>query len=117
MAAVVRWALHTGHGRRGHGGSGHGEFGDLRAHSGSSKLPCVQMLYGGPVRLYEFSMLRSFRIRAGLSQQELADAVGASRTTVWSLEHGRALPSVTLALALAHALGATVEELFAPDLC
>jgi putative transcriptional regulator len=76
----------------------------------------VQVLYGGPVRLYDFSMLRSFRIREGLSQQELADAVGASRTTVWSLEHRRALPSLTLALALARTLGATVEELFEPDL-
>ncbi|HET7137299.1 MAG TPA: helix-turn-helix transcriptional regulator [Gaiellaceae bacterium] len=75
------------------------------------------MLYGGPVRVYELSMLRSFRMRAGLSQQELANAVSASRTTVSRLELGRAIPSVTLALALARSLGVTVEELFAPDLC
>jgi putative transcriptional regulator len=75
----------------------------------------MRAIRGGPVRIYDFSMLRSFRIREGLSQEELADSVGASRTTVSKLERGRAVPSVTLALALARRLHATVEELFATD--
>jgi putative transcriptional regulator len=69
----------------------------------------------GTVRIYDFSMLKSFRIRQGLSQQELADAVGACRSTIYRLEKRKALPSVTLAVALARRLEATVEELFAPD--
>jgi putative transcriptional regulator len=52
---------------------------------------------------------------SGLSQDELAVIVGTSRETISSLERGASTPSVTLALALAHALDATVEELFPPD--
>ena len=67
------------------------------------------------VRIYDWSLLRSFRIREGLSQQELADAVGASRATISALELRRSIPSVALALALARRLDATVEELFSPE--
>jgi putative transcriptional regulator len=52
------------------------------------------------------------RIAAGLSQAELGSAVGASRKTIGSIERGASTPSVRLALALAHALGTTVEALF-----
>jgi putative transcriptional regulator len=51
--------------------------------------------------------------KAGLSQDELAQLVGTTRRTISSLEHGQSSPSVALALALANALDATVEELFA----
>lgn len=67
------------------------------------------------VRISGWSLLRTFRVREGLTQQELADAVGASRATISSLERRRSVPSVGLALALARHLDATVEELFAPD--
>jgi putative transcriptional regulator len=63
----------------------------------------------------EWSPLRGSRVLAGLSQAELATIVGASRETISSLERGASIPSVTLALAIAHALDATVEELFAAD--
>jgi putative transcriptional regulator len=63
----------------------------------------------------DWSMLRSFRVWAGMTQQELADAVGASRATISSLERGRSTPSVALVLALARRLHASVEELFAAD--
>jgi putative transcriptional regulator len=59
--------------------------------------------------------MRSARIWAGLSQADLAAIVGASRATISSIERGRSIPSVTLALAVAGALGTTVEELFAAD--
>ena len=62
-----------------------------------------------------WSVLRGFRVREGLTQQELANAVGTSRRTISSLERKRSLPSVSLALALACRLDASVEELFAPD--
>jgi putative transcriptional regulator len=70
---------------------------------------------GRTVRLFEASLVRSFRIREGLTQQELATAVGASRGTIAAIERRRSVPSVSLALAIADRLGATVEELFAPD--
>lgn len=81
----------------------------------TGSLSPVYVIREGPIRIYDFSLLRSFRIREGLTQQELADAVGASRATVSRIERGCALPSVSLALALARRLEATVEELFAPD--
>jgi putative transcriptional regulator len=52
------------------------------------------------------------RVIAGMSQQELADAVGAARQTVSNIERGVAIPSVSLALAISAQVGRTVEELF-----
>jgi putative transcriptional regulator len=62
-----------------------------------------------------WSVLRGFRVLEGLTQQELADSVGASRRTISSLERQRSIPSVTLALALARRFEASVEELFGAD--
>jgi putative transcriptional regulator len=64
---------------------------------------------------HNWSRLRTERFWAGLSQEELAAAVGASRQTISSLERGRSIPSLTLALGIAHELGASVDELFAGD--
>jgi putative transcriptional regulator len=47
-----------------------------------------------------------------MRQADLASAVGVSRQTIVSLERGDYAPSVYLALRIARALGATVEELF-----
>jgi len=52
------------------------------------------------------------RLFAGLSQQELADAVSCSRQTISGIERGVAIPSVSLALAIASQVGRTVERLF-----
>jgi putative transcriptional regulator len=59
------------------------------------------------------SPLRNARFIAGLSQDELAAQVGSTRQTISALERGTSIPSVSLALALARALGYSVEELFA----
>jgi DNA-binding XRE family transcriptional regulator len=48
----------------------------------------------------------------GLSQAELAARAGVSRQLVAAVENGRNQPAVDAALALAGALGTTVEELF-----
>jgi putative transcriptional regulator len=57
--------------------------------------------------------LRLYRVKAGdMTQQELADKVGATRQTIMSIEKGRYNPSVGLALRIAKVLGATIEELF-----
>ena len=57
--------------------------------------------------------MREWRDRLGWSQQDLAQRAGVSRAAVSAIEVARLAPSVTAALALARALGASVEELFA----
>lgn len=56
--------------------------------------------------------VRRARQEAGLTQAELATAVGVSRQTVVAVEAGDYAPSVYLALALADRLASTVEALF-----
>ncbi len=48
----------------------------------------------------------------GLSQEAVAQAGGVTRQAVGAIESGRTQPSVALALAIARALNASVEELF-----
>lgn len=52
------------------------------------------------------------RLSAGLTQSELAARAGVSRQLVAAAEAGHNAPGVDAALALARALGTTVEELF-----
>jgi putative transcriptional regulator len=63
----------------------------------------------------DWSPMRAARIWGGLSQDELAEAVGCSRETISAVERGTSLPSVTLALAIARALETSVDELFPVD--
>src|SRR5215475_8357905 len=56
--------------------------------------------------------LRFARQARGYSQQQLAGMAGVSRQAVSAVESGRSDPSLRVALALAQALGMTVEELF-----
>jgi putative transcriptional regulator len=56
--------------------------------------------------------VRALRSDKGLSQGELAAAMGVSRQTINSIEVERYVPSLPLALALARYFGATVEEVF-----
>ena len=58
------------------------------------------------------SHIKEHRLRRGLSQQELADAVGVSRQSINSIERGRYTPSLPLALRFARLFGCTTEELF-----
>jgi putative molybdopterin biosynthesis protein len=50
----------------------------------------------------------------GFSQQQLAGMAGVSRQAVSAVESGHSDPSLRVALALAQALGLSVEELFGP---
>jgi putative molybdopterin biosynthesis protein len=58
--------------------------------------------------------LRQARQARGFSQQQLAGMAGVSRQAVSAVESGISDPSLRVALALARALGLTVEELFGP---
>ena len=61
--------------------------------------------------------VRELRSALGLSQSELAQAVDVSRQTIISIEKGRYVPSLPLALALARYFGKPVEEVFHADDC
>jgi putative transcriptional regulator len=56
--------------------------------------------------------IRDLRTERGLSQGQLAEAVGVSRQTINSIEKERYVPSLPLALALARYFDRTVEEVF-----
>ena len=56
--------------------------------------------------------LKLVRTELGLTQAELAVRVGVSRKTINTVENGVFVPSTTLALKLAAALGCKVEDLF-----
>ena len=58
--------------------------------------------------------LRLARQARGFSQQQLASMAGVSRQAVSAVESGHSDPSLRVALALAQALGLSVEELFGP---
>ena len=58
------------------------------------------------------SKIRSFRKQRGLTQEQLAEAIGISFQAISKWENGIALPDITLAPALASYFGVTMDELF-----
>ena len=56
--------------------------------------------------------IRELRKKNKLSQEELADAVGATRQTITSIEVGKYTASLPLAYKIAHYFGLTIEEVF-----
>ncbi len=60
--------------------------------------------------------LRRARLRAGLSQAELARRVGLSRPAYTNIEKGHKHPSLVTALRIARVLNRQVEELFSDEL-
>lgn len=60
-------------------------------------------------------MVKEMRAGRGLSQAHLGAELGVSRQTINSIETGKYLPSLPLAIALARFFGATVEEIFDVD--
>ena len=56
--------------------------------------------------------VRVLRTQRGLSQGDLAEVLGVSRQTINSIETGRYLPSLPLAIALARYFKTSVEEVF-----
>jgi putative transcriptional regulator len=56
--------------------------------------------------------VRERRTARRLSQGDLAQDLGVSRQTINAIETGRYLPSLPLAIAIAHYFETTVEEIF-----
>ena len=56
--------------------------------------------------------LKLARTAKGMSQADLAEAVGVTRQTIGLIEMGRYNPTLKLCLAICWALDATLDELF-----
>ncbi len=56
--------------------------------------------------------IREFRLARGLTQEDLARMAGVSRQSVISIERGRYVPSLPLALRLARIFACSADELF-----
>lgn len=56
--------------------------------------------------------VKEARIAKEMTQQELADLLGVSRQTIFSIETGKYVPSTILALKIAKTFNKTVEKLF-----
>lgn len=56
--------------------------------------------------------VRYYRLYKGVSQRWLAQKVGCSHSTLGEIERGESAPNVYLAMRIARALDATVEELW-----
>jgi putative transcriptional regulator len=70
------------------------------------------ILYKG-LSLSVDNKVKVLRITNGdLTQQDLADKVGCSRQTIHSIESGKFVPSVELALKISKVLNCKVEDLF-----
>lgn len=57
--------------------------------------------------------LREVRTERGVTQEQLAEAVGVTRQTVISIEKGNYTPSVALALRISKYFNVIVEDIFA----
>lgn len=56
-------------------------------------------------------LLSNLRIELGLSQDDVAKAVGLSKTTIWETEHGQEI-LLTNAVKLARFFGRSVEQIW-----
>lgn len=56
--------------------------------------------------------MKAARAGAGLSQAELAEAVGVTRQTIGLIEAGGYNPSLNLCIAICKTLGVTLNDLF-----
>jgi len=59
--------------------------------------------------------MRLARVAAGLSQEQLARAVGVTRQTIGLMETGDYNPTLKLCLAVCRTLHKTLDELFGED--
>ncbi|MCH5287230.1 MAG: helix-turn-helix transcriptional regulator [Christensenellaceae bacterium] len=56
--------------------------------------------------------IRELRKARGMSQFDLADAVGTTRQTITSIETGKYIASLPLAWRIAQAFGLRIEDVF-----
>ncbi len=56
--------------------------------------------------------LKAARAALGMTQQDLADAVGVTRQTIVAIEKGDYNPTVRLCVSICKTLGKTLDDLF-----
>lgn len=56
--------------------------------------------------------LRAARAARGLTQQQLAEAVGVTRQTIVAIESGDYNPTIGLCVRICRTLGTTLDDLF-----
>jgi putative transcriptional regulator len=56
--------------------------------------------------------VKAYRLTKEMTQQELADLLGVSRQTIFSIETGKYVPSTILAIKIASLFKKKVEDLF-----
>ncbi|WP_422674049.1 helix-turn-helix transcriptional regulator [Bisbaumannia pacifica] len=78
----------------------------------TSKPLQVDMAHHDKHACHMKNRIRVLRKAQGLTQADLADTLGVSRNTINSIEVGRYVPSLPLALKLARFFGKPVEEVF-----
>jgi len=59
--------------------------------------------------------IKVHRAKKNITQEQLAELVGVTRTTINFVERGRWVPSTVLALKIAQVFGAPFEEVFYLD--
>ncbi|MBP3271310.1 MAG: helix-turn-helix transcriptional regulator [Ruminococcus sp.] len=59
--------------------------------------------------------LKIARMERDMNQEELAKAVGVTRQTISMIESGNYNPTLNLCLAICHALGKTLDDIFWQD--
>lgn len=64
---------------------------------------------------FSVNRVRERRVERSLTQAQLAERAGMSRTAVTAIEGAKLVASVATALSLAAALECTVEDLFRPS--
>jgi len=60
--------------------------------------------------------IKVHRAKRDMTQEQLAELVGVTRTTINFVERGRWVPSTVLALKIAQVFGVPLEEVFYLDL-
>ena len=64
------------------------------------------------IALMNYSVIKERRALLGLTQQDLAEAVGVTRQTIVAIERGDYNPTIKLCVEICKALGKTLDQLF-----
>lgn len=58
------------------------------------------------------NFIKQYRIKNGLTQDQLAMKIGVTRAAIAQWETGRSLPSARIACRIAEVIGCTIDELY-----
>lgn len=75
----------------------------------NQKVKLTLLLIGGD---YLTNKIKELRKECGVTQEDLAVAVGVTRQTIISLENGKYTASLQLAFKIAKHFNTTIEEIF-----